>query len=549
MEDVQQVLETETHSEREVRDSRGNWYLMRILPYRAKTAIGGVVLTIVDVSTLKQTEEQLRRMSKVFMDGADPIIVEDLTGTIVDVNHEAVRVYGWKREELIGQSIEILVPENRRPSSRRMRERCRNQDHLRNFETVRQTKSGKMMSVLLTLSLLTQEGGEPVAVATIAKDIRRLKNAEHAAQEAVRRRDQFLAMLSHELRNPLAAVVNATRLIEREECATDQAQRAALVIQRQTDQMSRLLDDLLDVTRVTQGKIQLRDVPCDITGLVKDAVEVIRPLIDARRHKLHTNVSQRPLYVLGDCSRLLQIQTNLLSNAVKYTPPEGEIWLTIACEDDQAVIRVRDNGRGIPADMLDSIFDLFVQTDDTLQRDEGGMGVGLTLVRQLVELHGGTVQAWSEGLEKGSEFVVQLPLTSERPVAQMPVAAMAQPGVSRRVLIVEDNDDSREMLQRLLELDGHEVIAAGDGHAGLQAVIDQCPDVALIDLGLPGMDGYEVARRTRAEEACRHIRLVALTGYGRKEDRQAVLEAGFDEHLVKPVGPEELARTLSAGVN
>jgi two-component system, chemotaxis family, CheB/CheR fusion protein len=549
MRDIQTVLDTQNACQREVQDVRGNWYLLRVLPYVGKGAAGGVVITIVEVSALKQTESQLRRLSKVFMDGADPIIIEDLKGRILDVNTEVERVFGWKREELIGQSLELLVPQPGREASRRLRVRCREQDHVRNVESVRQTKTGQKLPVLLTLSLLTEEDGKPVAIASIAKDIKRLKDAEREAREAVRRRDHFLALLSHELRNPLAAVMNASRLLDRVSDGDPQAvQQACSVIRRQGGQMARLLDDLLDVSRVTQGKIRLRAAVCDLTRLVEEAAESLRPVIEQRQHQLSLEVRDRPLYVRGDSSRLLQIQVNLLSNAAKYTPPGGQIRLRLEREGSQAILRVRDNGRGIPAEMLDSIFDLFVQTDDATHRDEGGMGVGLTLVQQLVELHGGTVGAFSEGPGRGSEFVVRLPLTDERPVLHPPLSPQhARP--QRRVLIVEDDRDNRDMLRQLMELDGHEVFTAEDGSAGLRAIAEHRPDVALIDLRLPGLSGYEVARRARADHCNRNVRLIALTGYGRAEDRQAVLEAGFDEHLVKPVNPDELSRALAPGVS
>ncbi len=545
MRDIQTVLETQKVCEREVQDIRGAWYLLRVLPYLGKGQAGGVVITVVDVSALKQTESQLQRMSKVFMDGADPIIIEDLASHILDVNTEAIRIYGWKREELLGQSMDLLVPPSGREASRRLRARCREQEHVRNIETVRQTKTGEKLPVLLTLSLLTEEDGRPVAIASIAKDIKRLKDAEREAREAVRRRDHFLAMLSHELRNPLAAVMNASRLLNRVgEGDAERVRETCQVIQRQGAQMARLLDDLLDVSRVTQGKIRLRQSVCDLARIVDDAVEGLRSRIEHRQHQLLVEIQDRPLYVRGDCSRLLQIQVNLLSNAAKYTPPGGTIWLSLERDGSHAVLRVRDNGRGIPASMLRSIFDLFVQTDDPTLRDEGGMGVGLTLVQQLVELHGGSVEALSDGPGHGSEFVVRLPLTVERPQTA-PSLGPQEPTLTRCVLIVEDDADNREMLRQLMELDGHRVITAGDGAAGLRAIAEHRPDVALVDLRLPVLNGYEVARRARADADCRCVRLIALTGYGRAQDRQAVLEAGFDEHLVKPVDPEELSRALA----
>ncbi len=544
MADIQTVLDTKEVCQREVRDTRGCWYLLRVLPYLGKSIISGVVVTIVDVSPLKETESQLHRMSKVFMDGADPIIIEDMESRILDVNLEAERIYGWKREELIGKSVELLVPTSGREASRRLRARCRKQEHVRNVEAIRQAKDGTKMPVLLTLSLLTEEDGHPVALASIAKDIKRLKDAERQAREAVRRRDHFLALLSHELRNPLAAIINASRLLDRvSDTNPETVRQACEVILRQGGQMSRLLDDLLDVSRVTQGKIQLRQTVCDVTRMIDDAVECLQPRIEQRQQELTVDVQDRPLFVRGDRSRLLQIQMNLLSNAVKYTPLGGKIQVSLYRDGSHSVLRVRDNGRGIAASMLDSIFDLFVQTDNPHHQDEGGMGVGLTLVQQLVELHGGTVKAASAGPGQGSEFVVRLPLTKQRPSIDDD-SDPRQRHRQMRVLIVEDDRDNREMLRQLMELDGHQVLTAGDGAEGLKAIVEHRPEVALVDLHLPVLSGYEVARRARAHLECQGVRLIALTGYGGAKNQQAVIQAGFDLHLVKPVSPEKLFQAL-----
>jgi two-component system, chemotaxis family, CheB/CheR fusion protein len=311
MRDIRMVLETQEICQREVQDVRGTWYLLRVLPYLGKGQTGGVVITVVDVSGLKQTESQLRRMSKVFMDGADPIIIEDLNSRILAVNHEAIRVYGWKREELVGQSMDLLVPPARREASRRLRARCREQDHVRNIETVRQTKSGEKLPVLLTLSLLTEEDGKPVAIASIAKDIKRLKDAEREAREAVRRRDHFLAMLSHELRNPLAAVMNACRLLDRvADGDPQQIRETCQVIQRQGRQMTRLLDDLLDVSRVRKEKSGSARGSAMLPGWSMMPSRACGRRSNTGNRNCWSRSITGPLFVRGDCSRLLQIQVN-----------------------------------------------------------------------------------------------------------------------------------------------------------------------------------------------------------------------------------------------
>ncbi|MEM8947071.1 MAG: chemotaxis protein CheB [Planctomycetota bacterium] len=545
LDDVRGVLTTNEPFEQDVRDRHGKWYLLRILPYRRNTQFDGAVLTLIDIENLKQSEEQLRRMSKVFMDGADPIIIEDLNGKIVELNKEAERAYGWTRDELLGKDVvDSLVPKSLLQESNELRRRCRDEEPVRNVETWRRTKSGETRPILLTLSLLSGESGRPVGIATIAKDIAARKAAEDEAYREVKRRDEFLAMLSHELRNPLGAVTNAVRILDHEQVPSSALKESSNVILRQTKQMARLLDDLLDVSRVTQGKIEIRKEVVDLASLLEDAVQVVSKEMLRRKHSLEVAVSSGPIWVEGDPSRLLQIQENLLMNAAKYTPDGGKISLSVSQQACDAVIKVTDNGTGIPNELLPSIFDLFVQAEKPLDRSDGGMGVGLSLARMLADLHGGSVTARSDGKDQGSEFTVVLPITEEPPTATSEVADILV-DKSTRVLVIEDNDDSRRMLEQLLQLEGYQVAVANDGESGYKAIMSDAADVALVDIGLPRMDGYELARKVRTELCEQPIRLVALTGYGQVDDRRKVLEAGFDEHLVKPVAPDELARVLT----
>ncbi len=544
IDDVRNVLKSQQPFERNVEDRNGVWYLLRILPYRSNDKMDGAVLTLIDVDTLKRSEEDLRRMSKVFMDGTDPIIIEDLDGRIVELNKEAELAYGWTRGELLGKDItSALVPECVLDQSSELRRRCRDKQRVRNIETWRQSKSGEARPVLLTLSLLSGEDGEPAGIATIAKDITARKAAEDEAHREVKRRDEFLAMLSHELRNPLGAVTNAARILDHKEVARSVIEESIDVIRRQTNQMARLLDDLLDVSRVTQGKIDIRTEVVDLVSLSEQAVQAVSAEIKKRNHTLEVSAPKDSVWVEGDPSRLLQIQENLLTNAAKYTPSGGKISLSVSHQANHALIKVCDNGEGILAELLPNIFDLFVQADKPLDRSDGGMGVGLSLVRMLVELHGGTVSAHSDGKNEGSEFTVKLPLTTKKPTSTILPAGIKGDGTTR-VLVIEDNDDSRRMLEQLLELEGHQVTVAADGETGYQAIKSEAVDVAFVDIGLPKMDGYQLARKVRNELPRQPVRLVALTGYGRAEDHEKVLEAGFDEHLVKPVGPDDLARAL-----
>lgn len=548
LDDMKRVLRDKTPFETEVRVAGSRTFLLRILPYRSKSQSDGIVLTLIDISQLKRAETALDLMSKVFVDGSDPIIIEDLEGRITDVNAEALRVFGWDRNDLLGKTVDVLIPQDEQMRARELRTRSLEKGGLRNIETWKQNRHGEKIPVLLTLSVLTDQSGRPVALASGVKDITERRRAEQLARDGVQKRDQFLAMLSHELRNPLGAVLNATYVLDQlgDDELPGGLKSVCGVIQRQALQVSRLLDDLLDVSRITQGRIPIRREVVDLVRLLDDAVQAVRPQMDSRDHQLVVDVAPAPVFVDGDASRLLQIAENLLANAAKYTPPGGQIRLSLTKEDGEAVLRVADNGKGIPPQMLESIFEMFVQGEDSLDRTQGGMGIGLTLVRTLVKLHGGQVTAHSPGLGQGSEFVVRLPLAAapaENP-ADADGAAVQKPP-PKRLVLVEDKDDSREMLETLLKLDGHQVSAAKDGRQGLEMILSLHPDAAIIDIGLPEMSGYEVAKQVRQELGDGNVCLIALTGYGRAEDREAAYKAGFDAHLVKPLKPSELTQILN----
>jgi signal transduction histidine kinase/CheY-like chemotaxis protein len=365
-----------------------------------------------------------------------------------------------------------------------------------------------------------------------------------ALEQSVRDRDQFLAMLGHELRNPLAALSSATDLIDRQ--AGERFLRERAVMSRQLRHLSRLVEDLLDVSRVTRGKIAMRLEEVDLLELTSRLVLNAQRVAREQGVELEMEATQDPVRVHGDVLRLEQVVGNLLSNAIKYTDPGGSVGVSIAREGDRAVLRVTDTGVGISADMLPRIFDLFAQAPGALDRAKGGMGIGLTLVRRLTESHGGTVEAFSEGLGRGSKFVVRLPLSHAAPAAQVkahPAAATSPRPL--RVVLAEDNEDARELLQLALEQRGHSVVPCGDGDSAVERALAQRPDAMVIDLGLPGRDGFEVARHVRAKLG-REVRLVALTGYGQPADRQKALDAGFDVFLVKPADFETLEGALAS---
>jgi CheY-like chemotaxis protein len=354
-------------------------------------------------------------------------------------------------------------------------------------------------------------------------------------------------MLAHELRNPLAPVLAAVHALRLGATGADAA-AAQEMIDRQTRHMARLVDDLLDVSRITRGKIRLRPAPVELVEVIDRALGSTRPLIDERRHTVELYVPGEPIRVTADATRLEQVLANLLNNAAKYTEPGGHITLSAAAEGHEAVIRVRDNGLGIAADMLPRVFDLFMQANSTLDRAQGGLGIGLTLVRRLVELHGGKVEVHSEGLGHGSEFVVRLPLPEQPaavPAAEPDAPAAAARPSPQRVLVVDDNRDAAESVALMLRLDGHDVRVAHDGPAALEAARSFRPEVVLLDIGLPRMSGHEVAARLLQQRHNGRPLLVALTGYGQDEDRRRSREAGFDHHLVKPVDPQTLRELLA----
>jgi signal transduction histidine kinase len=370
------------------------------------------------------------------------------------------------------------------------------------------------------------------------------ERARAGAEAASRGKDEFLAMLGHELRNPLGAISNAVHLLARLGPPDTRAEQARAIIERQAQHLGRLVDDLLDVGRATTGKIVLQREALDLADVARRALAARARSGQAERHRLA--LTAEPVWVHADAVRLEQVVTNLLENAVRYTPPGGAIDVTVERDGEHAVLAVQDTGVGIAADLLPRIFDLFVQGDHTLHRTGGGLGIGLTLVRRLVELHAGTVTAASDGPGRGSRFTVRLPAV-ETPSATEGPAPLARTTAVRRVLVIEDNDDSRHMLCQLVQQLGHEVHEAADGHAAVERALALVPDLALVDVGLPGIDGYEVARRIRRDPSARGVRLVALTGYGRPEDREAALAAGYDVHLVKPVDPLQLAVLLADG--
>jgi PAS domain S-box-containing protein len=548
----------------EVRDTaRGlPYWLVSFFPVFADGDKAVGINTVVrDLNEIRQAEEAPLRLAAIVESSDDAIIGKDLQGIITDWNAGARRIFGYTAEEMIGRSVTLLIPPERLDEEALILSKLRCGERLEHFETVRIRKDGKRIDVSLTTSPIKDPQGRIIGASKIARDITErkmtdavLKDSEEryrllsqSLRDADLRKDEFLAMLAHELRNPLATVlfaVEALRLFPADDPAFIDSRR---IITERVQHISHLLDDLLDVSRITRGKIQLRKAVLNLNTVISKVVEQIRPRVLERSQELTVSLIGQPLQVEADPTRMEQVFSNLLSNAVKYTSRGGKIWVSNSRISDEVEVIVKDSGVGIASDLLPRIFDPFVQGQQALDRSQGGLGIGLTLVKSLVEMHGGTVAVCSGGPGKGAEFRVRLPLVIERKTAEDEKAGRrAYVARSRRILVVEDNVDSAMLLAQILKMKGHEVEVAHDGQAGIEAARAQGPDIVLLDIGLPGMDGYEVARSIRSDRKTRNARLVALTGYGQEEDRRRSREAGFDDHLVKPVDPQVLEELLAS---
>ena len=503
-----------------------------------------------DVGQQRSLDEARARLAAVVDSSDDAIVSKTLDGVITSWNRAAERLFGYRPAEAVGQPIYIIIPADRRAEEEMVLGRIRAGQIVDHFETVRRRKDGTLIEVSLTVSPVKDSRGQVTGASKIARDITQRKRVEREraamfeeAQQANRAKDEFLAMLGHELRNPLGAISSAVRLLEPMDAGSERAVLARDVIARQTRHLARLVDDLLDVARVMTGKVLLERQPLDLAEAVARHVNSVRATGKMQDHVVSVEVQS--VWIDADSIRVEQILGNLVSNALKYTPGGGRIAIRVGPDNGYAVLTIEDSGVGMQPHLMARVFDLFVQGERRLDRTQGGLGIGLTLVRRLVELHGGTVEAFSEGPDRGSRFTVRLRAIASRPPAEAGRRTAGWDIAARRILIVEDNADARAMLRHLLEAAGHEVHEASDGRQGLAMALSLRPDVALVDLGLPGLDGYEIARQLRASDDRRNILLVAVTGYGSPEDRERSLLAGFDVHLVKPVDPDMLAGVLA----
>jgi PAS domain S-box-containing protein len=499
-------------------------------------------------SELGSSEQQYRTLVEQVKDYA--IFMIDLTGRATSWNEGVLRVLGFTETEFIGLDVakHIFTPEDQVKGVPEMElETAARTGTASNDRWMKRSDGGHFWASGIT-SALYDPHGKHIGYTKVMRDLTRAKEAEDALKQADRRKDEFLATLAHELRNPLAPIRNSLHILRLAATNDHTLENVCTMLDRQVNHLVRLVDDLLEVSRITRGKIELRKEEIDLSVVARSAIETSRPLIDAANHSLRVDLPNEPITLWGDPIRLGQVFANLLNNAAKYTNERGEIWFSARREANEAIVSVRDNGVGIPKEMLPNVFEMFMQVDRTTKRAQGGLGIGLTLVKSLVELHGGTVGVHSEPSEAGSEFIVRLPIFRthrlDKPNPSSP-KPMAENLKSRRVLVVDDNIDAASSLRILLKLKGAEVQVVNSGPAALEAIESLRPSVVLLDIGMPGMDGYEVAQRVRQNSEYDDIFLIALTGWGQEEDRQRTREAGFDYHLVKPANISELQELLA----
>jgi PAS domain S-box-containing protein len=508
-----------------------------------------------DVTERRQAEMALREsrahLSSLFEQTAAGIAETDLDGRLTIVNERFCEIVGRRPEQLIGHELRsIIFPDDREANFLLLENLMKTGEP---FETENRywRPDGSPVWVSKTVSLIRTAADKPAkSIMAIVLDITKRKQAEEELYKADRRKDEFLAMLAHELRNPLAPISAAAELMEMVQLDEARLKQTSQVITRQVRHMTGLVDDLLDVSRVTRGLVTIKKSAQDMKSIVANAVEQVRPIIEAQRHHLGIELDPDPAYVLGDQKRLIQIVTNLLNNAAKYTPEGGNVQLNMGVHDGQVILSVIDDGIGIALELQPRVFDLFAQAERTSDRSQGGLGLGLALVKSLVELHGGTVTCMSEGAGKGSRFTVCLPRLSEQENTFERRQSSRNLRLATRklkVMVVDDHADAARMLAMSLEASGHEVVVEHGSRRALERARIEAPDVCVLDIGLPDLDGNELARRLRAQPETAGAMLIAVTGYGQEQDRKNALAAGFDFHLVKPVDTAQLAALIADG--
>jgi PAS domain S-box-containing protein len=506
----------------------------------------GSVVVFRDVSQRKGAEEAQAFLAAIVASSDDAIVSKTLDGVIRSWNVGAERLFGYTAKEAIGRPITLIIPEELLDQEQEILARIRSGERIDHFETVRVSKQGKRINISLTVSPIRDAGGRIIGASKIARDITDRKRTAEALRESDRRKDEFIALLAHELRNPLAALRNGLHVIRLASHDINCVAKTREMMERQLRHMVRLIDDLLDISRISRSKMELRRTRLLLADVLKSAVEVARPQIEAAGHELSISLPSSPIYLDADLTRLVQVFGNLLGNSAKYSEPKGRIWLTAERSGSEVIISVKDNGIGIPPQQINNIFDMFSQVGRSIERSSGGLGIGLALVKGLVEMHGGSVAAESPGVGKGSAFTVRLPALADR-TDPMPLDSTerATDAPVRRILVVDDNRDSATSMAMMLRLMGNEVQTAHDGMEAVEAADQFRPQVILMDVGIPRLTGYEATRRIREQSWGKNMIIIALTGWGQDSDKEKSREAGCNAHLVKPINMSDLLKLLT----
>jgi two-component system, chemotaxis family, CheB/CheR fusion protein len=487
------------------------------------------------------------RLAAIVESSDDAIVSKTLDGIVTSWNPAAARLFGYTAEEMIGRPITTIIPLELHAEEVEILARLRRGERIDHYETERIAKDGHRVEVSLTISPIRDGKGVIMGASKIAHDITHRRRNERLLRDADRQKDEFLATLAHELRNPLAPICAAAEVLRHSKTLEPELRAATTILERQARHMRHLVDDLLDMSRITSGRIRLQPEPIELAELLQSVIETYRQTGEATRHRFTLATAAVPIYVNGDRIRLSQIFANILHNAVKYTAPGGQIEITLRTEDRQAVVSFRDNGVGIPTEMLEYVFKPFAQLDRSIEHADGGVGIGLTLAKKLIELHQGSIEARSAGRGKGTEFLIHLPMTTAVPVRQTRVPERRpDTSVSRRVLIADDNHDAAVSLSMLLQSLGHETRIVHDGIEALEEAELFHPEVVLLDIGMPRLNGYETARRIARRPWAAATQIVAVTGWGQETDRHRAKEAGFHRHLVKPADLDALVDVMSS---
>jgi PAS domain S-box-containing protein len=514
--------------------------------------VDSVINVSIDITEHKRMEEEMRTradeepsmLEAIVQSSDDAIISKTLDGVIRSWNKGAERIFGYSAREAIGKHISLIIPENRHTEEDLIMGRLKSGEQISHFDTKRVTKDGRLTDVSLSISPVRNTKGDIIGASKIARDISDRKRHEDLLREEERRKDEFLALLAHELRNPLAPIASATEILKIADATSDDGKWAVQVIHRQLHHMRRLIDDLLDISRISRNKLQLHKEKTSVDDFLRSAMETSEPLIQDQQHQLFSEISEEPMHVLGDPVRLSQMISNLLTNAAKYTPPGGTIRLSAKRDGSDVMISVQDTGIGIAKEMLPKVFEMFVQGTQTPHISRG-LGIGLTLVKRLLQMHGGSIEAHSEGEGKGSTFTVRLPGMPEiaEDFAER-IPELREQASPLKILVVDDNKDALATLEMSLRLQGNTTATARDGLEAVHMAQKFMPDVILLDIGMPNMNGYEATKMIRSQSWGKDIRIIAVTGWGQTSDKKRAEVAGFDHHLTKPVNADELSKLL-----